>query len=219
MKLGVLGGTFNPVHFGHLRAAEEVRQRVGLDRVLFIPSGTPPLKAQGLAPADMRLRMVQLAIASNPHFQVSDMEVLREGPSFTIDTVNGLRESYPEDDLFFILGADAFAELPKWYKPVDIVAGADFIIVGRPPQGFSVLAGSPFLRAEPGTWEALSRGEKDVCEVATVEDRRAVLVSIPELDISATGVRQLVRAGRSIKYLLPEDVELFIMSHGLYRDG
>jgi len=219
MKLGVLGGTFNPIHFGHLRAAEEVRQRVGLDRVLFVPSGTPPLKEEGLATAEMRLRMVELAIATNPFFQVSDMEVRREGPSFTVDTLHDLRSIYPDDELSLILGTDAFAELPKWFRPVDIVAATDFIIVGRPPNGFSEIEDSSFLKAFDGSQRALSNLSKNIVEVPTIGDRRAFLVSIPPLDISATTLRSMVREGHSIKYLLPEDVELFIMSHGLYRDG
>jgi nicotinate-nucleotide adenylyltransferase len=219
MRLGVLGGTFNPVHFGHLRAAEEVRQRVGLDLVLFVPSGTPPLKEEGLAPAGMRLRMVELATATNQLFQVSDMEVRREGPSFTVDTLHDLSAMYPDDELFLILGTDAFAELPKWFRPADIVAATDFIIVGRPPEGFSGIEGSPFLKTRSGAWETLSHAGKDIVEMPMSAGRRALLVSIPPLDISATTLRRLVSEGHSIKYLLPEDVELFIMSHGLYRDG
>lgn len=219
MRLGILGGTFNPIHFGHLRAAEEVRQRVGLDRVLFVPSGTPPLKEEGLAPSEMRLRMAELATATNPLFQVSDMEVRRKGPSFTVDTLQDLHSIYPDDELFLILGTDAFAELPKWFRPADIVAATDFIIVGRPPKGFSEIEDSSFLKAFAGSQRVLSNMSKNVVEVPTVGDRRALLVSIPPLDISATTLRSMVREGQSIKYLLPEDVELFIMSHGLYRDG
>lgn len=219
MRLGVLGGTFNPVHFGHLRAAEEVRQRLDLDRVLFVPSGSPPLKDEGLASVDSRFRMVELAIASNPFFEASDIELGRSGPSYTIDTVSELSARYSEHDIQFILGSDAFADLPMWKDPVGLVSSVDFAVVGRPPEAFSTLEGSPFLKFPDGWLSALEPGGEGTLSLPTSGGRTVTLVAMPLLEISATRIRGMVRKGESIRYLLPEDVELFIMSHGLYRNG
>ncbi len=219
MRLGILGGTFNPVHFGHLRAAEEVRQKLGLDRVLFVPSDTPPLKDKGLAPVETRYRMVELAIAGNPGFALCDIERGRSGPSYTIDTIKQLRERYPGDELFFIIGSDAFAALPQWKDPQGLLSRIDFVIMGRPPQAFAELEGSEHIRLRPEDLRSLQQNECSMVEADTQSGRKALLVTVTAIEISATQIRQQVKRGGSIRYLLPEAVELFIISHGLYKDG
>ena len=116
MSLGVLGGTFNPIHVAHLRLGEAAREALGLERVLFVPAGDPPLKAAGVASAAHRLEMVKLATADNPGFEVADLELSRAGPSYTVDTLDELRRRRPEEELWFVLGADAFSELESWYR-------------------------------------------------------------------------------------------------------
>ncbi|GAB4390386.1 MAG: nicotinate-nucleotide adenylyltransferase [Thermodesulfovibrionales bacterium] len=212
MRLGVFGGTFNPVHYGHLRAAEEAREMLRLDRVLFVPAGNPPLKSSGLAPAPDRLRMAELAVAGNPCFEVSDVECRTGEVSYTVNTLHRLGASHPEAALFFILGIDAFMDMPHWRQPEKLAAMADFAILGRPPREFSEVLSSPFV--ETGAMEEETEG--GLQSLPLKGGRRAFLLGITPLDISATAIREAVGRGGSVKYLLPEKVESFIITHGLY---
>ncbi|MEJ2182126.1 MAG: nicotinate-nucleotide adenylyltransferase [Nitrospirota bacterium] len=216
MRLGVLGGTFNPIHFGHLRAAEEVRERLDMEKVLFIPAGNPPLKSADLAEAEARYRMTLIATAPNGAFDVSDIEVRTPRTSYTVETARELGRLYPGADILFILGLDAFLDLPEWKEPEELVGAMDFVVIGRPPRRFGELAESPFLDIAAGALEALDRGEAVSGKGRLTGGRTAHLLRVSLLDISSTDIREAVRAGRSIKYLLPRDVEFFIMSTGLY---
>lgn len=218
MRLGVLGGTFNPVHFGHLRAAEEARERLGLDRVLFVVSGNPPLKSESLAGSEDRHAMVALAVQGNPAFEASDVELRGEGKSYTVDTLKRLRAMLPGSEMFFILGIDAFLDLPNWKEPERLLREASLAVVNRPPHSFSELAASPFLVDGAAALAALKKGGQGPVRVSLEGGGAAFLVSITALEISASAIRSLVREGRSIKYLLPEGIESFIMTHGLYAD-
>jgi len=218
MRVGVLGGTFNPVHFGHLRAAEEARERLRLDRVLFVVSGNPPLKSESLARATDRYAMVALSVAGNPAFEVSDVELAGEGKSYTVDTLERLRAMMPGAEMFFILGIDAFLDLPNWKEPERLVRAASFAVINRPPHSFSELAASPFLAAGEEALAALDRGGRGPVRVSLKGGGSAFLMNVTALDISASAIRSLLQEGGSVKYLLPEGVESFIMTHGLYAD-
>lgn len=214
MRIGLLGGTFNPIHYGHLRAAEEARGRLSLDKVLFIPAGVPPLKSSDLAEAALRYEMTALAISSNTFFEVSDIECRSPGTSYSVDTVGRLKEAYKGSELYFILGVDAFMDLPNWREPERLAGLIDFVVVNRPPYAFTELLSSPYVEMDKAVdEEGLRRVPR---KVPLRGGRSAFLLDITPLDISATGIRALIREGGSIKYLLPENVESFIILHGLY---
>lgn len=212
MRIGVFGGTFNPVHYGHLRAAEEVRERLSLGKVLFVPAGNPPLKYSGLAPAGDRLRMAELAVSANEYFEVSDLECRSGEVSYTVDTALQLRGLYPDASLYFILGIDAFLDIPRWHEPERLVGLVDFAIINRPPHEFTEIITSPYV----ATNELAEPLDGGFFTVPLRGGRTAVLVDVTPIAISATSVRAAAREGRSIKYLLPENVESFIITHGLY---
>lgn len=225
MRLGVFGGTFNPIHYGHLRAAEEVRELCGLDRVLFVPSGNPPLKDANLTAAGHRYAMTAAATASNRCFAASDVELSLPGKSYTVNTVGVLRSLYPGDEILLVLGMDAFLEIPLWWRPDDLVAMADFIVVSRPGHGTSGISGSPYVRGAasaalpgPETGSDPGTGPYEGSSFVLTSGRRATVVPVTPLDISSTRIREMVGAGRSITYLVPPEVEAYILAAGLYRD-
>ena len=198
-RLGVMGGTFDPIHFGHLIAAERAGEELLLDQVLFIPAGTPPHKLTiAQAPPMDRYRMIELAIASNDHYRLSDMEITRGGTSFTVDTLKVLLDMYKGAQLYFITGADAILEIASWKAPGEIFKMCKFIAVSRP--GYSL----------DGVWKVAG---------AFIEDpeKSVIGLGIPGLDISSTEIRERVRRGKSVKYLLPDNVIDFITERGLYR--
>ena len=211
MRLGIFGGTFNPIHTGHLRAAEEVRYKCILDRVIFMPSGSPPLKTSGLAGAVHREAMTRLAVRSNAHFDVSDMEMRDGDKSYTVRTVEKLRAVYPGEELFFIMGLDAFLDLPKWREPERIISGIDFIVMTRPGSGSDDMRESPYVEAiRPDRHTGIS-----VCELKG--GKNAYRVQVTAFDISSTAIRQLVSESMSIRYLLPDTVEEYIEANKLYQ--
>ncbi len=197
-RVGVFGGTFDPIHHGHLVAAEEVWHELKLDRVLFVPAGTPPHKRnQPVTPVHHRLAMVELAIASNPHFALSRVDVDRPGPSYTVDTVALLREELgPEAEIFFVMGMDSLAEIATWHQAQRLVELCRLAVVDR-----------PWYQVDMAALEAAIPGIVD----------RVILVHIPGLAISSTDIQQRVHSGRSIKYLVPAAVEEYIHAHGLYK--
>lgn len=198
MRVGVVGGTFDPVHIGHLVAAEEVRALVGLDRVLFVPAGQPPHKRWTITPAAHRVAMLEAAIADNPAFALSRVEVDRPGPSYSVDTLAQLRaELGPATELFFVVGMDMLADLPHWRQPERLPGLARIVAVTRPG----------FPRFDLARLEPIIPNARDVIQV----------VPIPELRISATDLRRRVAAGRPIRYQVPAAVEAYIREQGLYR--
>ena len=199
MRLGVLGGTFDPPHVGHLILAEEARTRLQIEKVLFVPAGDPWRKAgQEIALAEHRLAMVRLMLASDPYFEVSTLEVERQGPSYTVDTLEALHQQYgPGLELYFILGEDALYDLPNWKEPARIVSLAWLAVAPRPPErGWT---SADVEAAVPGLSE------------------RVVPLPMPTIDISSTALRERARAGLSLRYLVPLDVEEYIRRHGLYH--
>jgi len=211
MRLGIFGGTFNPIHYGHLRAAEEVRYKINLDRVIFIPSGNPPLKSSELSDAAHRYAMTKLATDSNVNFVVSDIELRQTEKSFTVNTLERLFEIYAGEELFFILGIDAFLDIQNWRQPDRLISMIDLIILKRPGFDLKDIIKSPFISGHIKTDRLI--GET----IPLKGGRKAVIVDIRTLDISSSDIRELVREGKSIKYILPETVEKYIYTHNLYK--
>jgi nicotinate-nucleotide adenylyltransferase len=203
LRLGILGGTFDPPHIGHLILAEETRLALALEQVLFVPAGAPWRKAgQELSPREHRLAMVRLAVDDNPHFAVSTLEIDRQGPSYTADTMAELREqSGRETELFFIMGADSLADFPHWHEPQRILELARLAVAERPePEDVGL---------EEGLAEDLARAMGE----------RVLWLRMPLIAISASAVRERVRQGLSIRYWVPTAVEEYIRRHGLYVGG
>ncbi|HYM16152.1 MAG TPA: nicotinate-nucleotide adenylyltransferase [Dehalococcoidia bacterium] len=195
MRVGVLGGTFDPVHVAHLRLAEEALEALGLDEILFVPAGDPWRKsARPMTPAEHRLAMLRSAVVGNDGFGISDIELRRPGPSYTADTLAELAGERLDDEFWFIVGADALADLPNWHEPARIVAHATLAVAPREPQEVNIAA-----LAIPGI-------------AAKIET-----FPMTRLDISSTEIRARVAAGRSIRYLVPDAVERYILAHALYR--
>lgn len=217
MKLGIMGGTFNPIHYGHLRPAEEIRERLRLDKVLFIPSARPPHKDSEIVEPQHRLEMARLAVKTNPFFDVSPLEVLRKGKSYSVLTLEELLEEY-HAELYFLLGIDAFLELPTWREADRLFTLTNFVILIRHPYSFQSLGQSPFLRSlTRAALIELDQGLKQSYRKSSENGRFIFFERTTGLDISSTSIRKAIRAGKSIKYLLPVSVESYIITHRLYR--
>ena len=198
-RVGIMGGTFDPIHHGHLVAAQEAASALDLDRVIFIPVWQPPHKIEEpSASPEHRLCMVRLAVDANPRFEVSTIEIDHPGPSYTVETLRRLLQRDPGLDLHFIVGMDSLAELPRWRDPADIVRLARIVALYRPG------------------WETVDLGE--LARALPESEGRVSVVLMPELDISATELRERARAGRPIRYLVPDAVAAYIEEHGLYKD-
>lgn len=197
-KIGIMGGTFDPIHCGHLMTAEAVRDEYKMERVIFIPAANPPHKiGTVITPAIHRFNMTLLATCSNPYFQVSDIEMRRKGPSYSIDTVHELIRQYPSDtEFYFITGADAVQELPTWERIQELLGICQFIAATR--QGCI-----PNVDAIRNYFGKLGR-------------ERIHRLATPELEISSTDIRARLKKGYSIKYILPEAVEQYICKEHLY---
>lgn len=221
MKIGLFGGTFNPIHRCHLTIATQIRERLSLDQILFIPTGEPPHKPpDNLAPASHRLEMVRLAIADDPAFALSDIEVRRAAKSYSFDTVRALRDHYgPGADLSFIIGLDAFLEFPSWKQAPDLLRLCHFIVVSRTGMSFAALADRPPLPAiSRQALESLDRRTQDRLDVLLPEGTRLTCVRLPPCDISASDIRQRLRSRMSVAPLLPAPVESYIMRVRLYQE-
>jgi nicotinate-nucleotide adenylyltransferase len=197
-RLGVLGGTFDPIHHGHLVAAQEAHYQLALDLVLFVPAGNPPHKpVRPISAAEHRLRMVELAIAGKDEFDLSQVDVDRPGPCYTVDTLALLREEWgPDPSFFFIEGSDSLAEITTWYQPHRLIQLSELAVVQRPGAELDL---DRLEEALPGLSERLH------------------WVQMPQLEISSSDLRARVRKGRPISHLLPERVEAYIREQGLYR--
>jgi len=213
-KIGLFGGTFNPIHLGHLRAAEEICESFELHQVIFIPASSPPHKSKGdILPAPLRAELVRLAIADNPRFSLSEVEMWRSGKSYSVETISHFRQQYgPDAQLYFILGLDAFLEIDTWKEYAALFALCHFIIMTRPgceknfsPQHLPVeLTGNFCYDPQKGGYAH--------CSGFFVFPKE-----ITALDISSTKIRENLQKGRSVKYLLPPPVEAFILQNNLYR--
>ena len=214
--IGIFGGTFNPIHLGHLRAAEEVRDAEGLDEMRLVPAALPPHKqAAALVAAADRLRMVELAVAGVPGFHASTLELDRPGPSYSVDTLRAVRTELGESTrIVFVLGLDAFRDLHTWKEHAAIFALADVVVVTRPPAPERLSLEDIPIAARNAFWYGPDS------EAFRHESRHMLkLQRIAALDISAAEIRASVAARRSIRFLVPAAVEAYIAEHGLYREG
>jgi nicotinate-nucleotide adenylyltransferase len=215
MKIGIFGGTFNPIHYGHLRSAEESRVMFGLDKIFFIPSGNPPLKKKDLAEAGHRYKMVRMAVKGNPYFEVLDIECIRPGKSYTVNTLELLKKKYADVAFYFMLGIDAFLDMPNWREPEKIMSLTNFIVLSRPGNSFEDLLDSPYLDFKAGQGKAVIQS----CRTALGNSQKVFLADVTQIGISSTDIRKSVKKGASIKYMLPENVESYIISNRLYMQG
>jgi nicotinate-nucleotide adenylyltransferase len=212
MKIGILGGTFNPIHLAHLRIAEEVRDRFSLDSIIFIPAAPPPHKELDgdIRYADRRA-MVELAIAGESAFSVSDIEERRGGRSYSVNTLAELQELHPADQLFFIIGSDSFLEISSWYRSAEIFTLSNIVVVERPQAPLSdLLAALPVAMRGEFCYDS-----KEMC----LTHRSGFCVyylSGRPLAISSSAIRRLVRTGHSIRYLVPDAVARYIAEKRIY---
>jgi nicotinate-nucleotide adenylyltransferase len=220
--LGLLGGSFNPIHNCHLSIAHHIHERLRLSRILFIPSGDPPHKRDGsLAPAADRLEMVRLATAGIPFFDVSDIELQRPGKSYSIDTVRALQTEYgPSVELFFIIGLDAFLDFPTWRAPRELLQICHFVVVPRPGQSFRTLTDMSLLpRLDPDALIGLDDGTVDALTIAIPSSQDITCLVLPPCTTSASEIRRRIRHRESLVNMLPPSVESYIIQHTLYEEN
>ena len=204
MRIGILGGTFNPIHIGHLIMAESARETFGLSKILFIPCAIPPhKKASDLAAPKLRLQMLERALAGNPNFSACDMEIVRGGKSYSYDTLKELRAAHgPKDRFFFIIGADSLEQILSWHRIRELMKLCRFIVVERPQD-----------EAKPA---------REILRKMSRADRRYfgeyILNAFP-IGVSSRQIRERLRRGLSVRYLVPEAVEVFLARTGLYQKG
>jgi nicotinate-nucleotide adenylyltransferase len=196
LKLGIMGGTFDPIHYGHLVAAETARDQFGLDKVIFVPAGNPPHKSKKIVSSGQhRLMMTILATITNPFFRISHIEVDREGYSYSYDTVRSFLQFYDNNcDIYFITGTDAILEILSWSRINELLEICSFIAVNRP--GYNL---------------------QDSSQLPDKALKKISFLEVPALAISSTNIRQRVKSGQTITYLLPEAVEMYIKKNGLYK--
>lgn len=203
MRIGIFGGSFDPVHYGHLILAEICRECCQLDEVRLVPAAIPPHKqGDDRAPNEQRLDMLNLAIGGNPAVVAWDAELQRGGVSYTVDTLQALRDERPDDELFFLMGADSLFDVPNWRKPEKICELATLAVVNRPgskPVDFQILSG--------------------VTSAARIQTFEQNQLEMPLVDISSSDIRARVAGGRTIRYQTPRAVEQYIATAGLYQDG
>ncbi|MEM1175110.1 MAG: nicotinate-nucleotide adenylyltransferase [Pseudomonadota bacterium] len=210
MTMGIFGGTFDPIHYGHLRTAFEMLQALSLDELRFIPCGDPPHRGQTFAPAAARLDMVQSAIREQAGFVLDDREISREGPSYTVDTLSSLRAEYPDASLSLIIGMDAFLGLPKWHRWEEILDLAHLVVAHRPGWKAPDMGVLGTLLEDRGT----HRGDdlrRDLCG-------RIHIHAVTQLEISSTDIRDLIAGGRDPRFLMPDAVRESIARSGCYGE-
>ena len=201
MRIGIYGGTFDPVHLGHLVLAETCREQCQLDQVIFIPAGVPPHKqGRELTSGIIRADLLEFAVAGYGEFSVDRSEIKRSGPSFTVETLRALRQAHPDDELFFLMGADSLAEFSLWKEPQEIATLAGLIVVNR---------GTQVPPAAESLVPLLGRDAVD----------RIQFVTMPGIDISASDLRRRAHQGLSLRYLVPRAVERYIIEHHVYNDS
>jgi len=200
MRIGIFGGTFDPIHNGHLLLAEQCREQAALDEVWLIPAGSPPHKeATGITAGKQRREMLEFAIAGNPSFVIQDLELHRDGPSYTVDTLQQLKESHPTADFFLIIGADSVRDFHTWREPEAILEQAHLIGVNRPNISLPDLS---------NLTDKL--GDTVITKISWV--------TMPGIDLSSTDIRQRIRENKSVRYMMPRAVEVYIHNNRLYLD-
>jgi len=206
--VGLFGGTFDPIHYGHLRTAYELWQSLRLAQVRFLPTGNPPHREASLAPTELRVQMVQAAISGNEAFVVDDRETRREGLSYSVDTLLDLRRDFPERSLCLLLGMDAFLGMPHWHRWRDIFDLAHVVVAHRP--GWKAPITGPLGEI------MVDRGTGSVRELHSAPAGRVYVHAVTQLEISSTELRQLILAGRDLRYLVPDAVRDLITTSGCY---
>lgn len=207
---GIFGGTFDPIHFGHLRTAFEMLQALRFDEVRFIPCGDPPHRGITFADAQLRLDMVRRAVAGQPGFAVDDREVRRDGPSYSVDTLTEMRDEDPDAPLAMIIGMDAFLGLTKWHRWDEILDLAHIVVAHRPG----------WRAPDMGQLGELieQNGSHRVEDLHEAPNGRIHIHAVTQLEISSTDIRELVSAGRDPRFLMPESVRVYIADNGCYAD-
>ncbi len=198
MRLGIFGGTFDPIHLGHLILAEQAREACALDRLLLVVTGAPPHKLGERTAVGHRLEMARIAVAGNPGLEVSDIEAIRPGPHYSVETLEQLTRIHPDAELFFLIGADTLFELPGWREPDRIAQLARIVVINRP--GYDAIDPE-----QVPTLSASARGFQ--------------FVTVPPIGIASSDIRERASRGRSIRYLVPRAVEAYIDAHRLYRQS
>ena len=213
MRLGILGGTFDPIHFGHLRIAEEISEELDLEKVLLMPGAMPPHKdGKAVTPFHNRLIMTRMASQGSPYLEPIDLEGHREGLSYSIETLREIHRLFKTDlDLFFIIGMDAFREITTWKEYKDLFNNTNFVVIKRP--GFSVEDLGPFVLSLGVGFKKEGKSET----YAIPSGNLLIYKEVTLMDISSTRIRDMVAAGKSIRFLLPEPVRSYIFKNGLYK--
>jgi nicotinate-nucleotide adenylyltransferase len=210
MAIGIFGGTFDPIHMGHLRVAEEIREIFSLERIYFVPGGIPPHKRRrGITVAGERLRMVKASVKGNRFFRVSEIETKRSGPSYTIDTLKDFEKRF--DELYFLIGIDAFSQIDTWHLYRELFYHTNFIVMTRPSGKKQTI--SEML---PNDVKKEIRKSTDIMWTHK-SGKRIYLHDITQIDISSTKIKELLKKDRSIRYLVPASVEKIIIERGLYK--
>jgi nicotinate-nucleotide adenylyltransferase len=210
MATGIFGGTFDPIHIGHLRVAEEIRETFSLEKIYFVPGGIPPHKrTRKITAAEERVRMVKAALTGNRFFQISEIETKRSGPSYTIDTLKAFKKRF--DELYFIIGIDAFSQIDTWRLYRELFYHTNFIVMTRPSGKKQTI-----LEMLPGDVRKEIRKSNDAM-CAHRSGRKIYLHDITQIDISSTKIKELLKKHRSIRYLVPASVEKIITERGLYN--
>ncbi len=206
--IGLFGGTFDPIHYGHLRTAFELWQLLGLEEVRFLPAGNPPHREQPLASAELRLRMVSAAVAAEPAFTVDDREIRRSGVSYSVDTLAELRQEYPHRSLCLLLGMDAFLGLPHWHRWRELLELAHIVVAHRP--GWKAPTMGPLGEV------MVDHGTGAIRELHERAAGRIYVHAVTQLEISSTELRQLIVAGRDPRYLVPDEVRRILLDTQCY---
>ena len=206
--IGVFGGTFDPIHYGHLRTAFEMLQALRFDEVRFMPCGSPPHRESPFANAELRLQMVRVATAGQNGFVVDDRELLREGPSYSVDTLSALRGEFPERPIALIIGMDAFLGLPKWYQWREILKLAHVVIAHRPGWRAPDIGPLGELLADRGTHR--------IDDMHQAKSGQIYIHDVTQLEIASSDIRELVAAGRDPRFLMPDAVRDVIEQSGCY---
>lgn len=219
-RIGLLGGSFNPVHLGHLRAAEVVRERFSLAKVIFIPASVNPLKAgEDNVNAHRRIKMLEISTGDNPFFEVSDIEIKRGGTSYTIDTLIEIQGEAPENSYYFIMGSELFSDISSWKRYKELFNYANVIVIGRP--GCSDQNNIAHLPLELKDDFRYLKHDSERNNMYIYEHRSthtANFVTIQGFDLSSTMIRDMIKKGCSIKYLVPHKLEQYIISNSLYME-
>lgn len=200
MKIGIMGGTFDPIHIGHLISAEYARETIGLGKVIFMPSGLHPFKENdNITPSDIRVKMTSLAIAENPYFDISLIGVSRKNTNYTIDDIRELKKKYPDDDIYFIIGSDIIDEIEEWKDFYKLTRMCTFVLFDR--------------------WgKDREKINKKIEELELLYKFKVEKVKSPVIEMSSTSIRNRYKEGLSIRYMLPKSVEDYIKKYGIYLE-